>query len=261
MTYALIWLPDVLRNAGLRVAEVPGWENRGLGDVGATFGVLCHHTGGPRPGNLPSLRTLIEGRPDLRGPLAQLGLGRDGTYYVIAAGKAHHAGTGIWAGISSGNEHFIGIEAQHTGRREDPWPAEQMRAYEHGVAAILRHLGLDVDRCAGHKEYAPHRKPDPTFDMHVFRDAVQKILDRVTPPLQPIPNAEPSGAARPTLHRGSVHAEVNSLQQRFGLLPTGRFDAQLEARVRAFQREHGLVPDGIVGPKSWAALDAQAQAA
>ncbi len=261
MTYSLIWLPDVLRNAGLRVAEVPGWESRGIGDVGSTFGVLCHHTGSPRLGNMPSLRTLIEGRSDLRGPLAQLGLGRDGTYYVIAAGKAQHAGTGIWAGISAGNRHFIGIEAQHTGRREDPWPAEQMRAYAHGVAAILQHLGLDVDRCAGHKEYAPRRKPDPTFDMNVFRDSVQKILDRVAPPLQPIPSEEPQGPGRPTLRRGSVHAEVERLQQLLGLHPTGRFDAHLEARVRQFQREHALVPDGIVGPKSWAALDARARAA
>jgi peptidoglycan hydrolase-like protein with peptidoglycan-binding domain len=33
------------------------------------------------------------------------------------------------------------------------------------------------------------------------------------------------------------------------------FDAVTEAAVRAFQREQRLVPDGIVGPKSWAALD------
>ena len=28
-----------------------------------------------------------------------------------------------------------------------------------------------------------------------------------------------------------------------------------EAAVREFQRSHSLVPDGIVGPKTWAALD------
>ena len=87
----LTWLPDVLKAAGLKVATVPGWENRGR-DVGPIVGVLCHHTVGPKNGNMPSLNTLINGRPDLPGPLAQLGLGRDGTYFVIAAGRANHAG-------------------------------------------------------------------------------------------------------------------------------------------------------------------------
>jgi peptidoglycan hydrolase-like protein with peptidoglycan-binding domain len=38
---------------------------------------------------------------------------------------------------------------------------------------------------------------------------------------------------------------------------TGNFDAQTEASVREFQRQNGLAPDGIFGPKSWAALDAR----
>ena len=29
MTFSLIWLPQVLENAGLKVAEVPGWRTRG----------------------------------------------------------------------------------------------------------------------------------------------------------------------------------------------------------------------------------------
>ncbi len=36
---------------------------------------------------------------------------------------------------------------------------------------------------------------------------------------------------------------------------TGTFDAKLEAAVREFQRKVGIVPDGIVGPKSWIAID------
>ncbi len=33
-----------------------------------------------------------------------------------------------------------------------------------------------------------------------------------------------------------------------------RFDEALAEAVRAFQRAHGLVPDGVVGPQTWAAL-------
>jgi peptidoglycan hydrolase-like protein with peptidoglycan-binding domain len=254
MAYSLNWLPTVLLRAGLRVAEVPGWQDRGLGDVKQIQGVLCHHTGGTRPGNMPALRTLLEGRPDLRGPLAQLGLGRDGTYYVVAAGKAQHAGKGIWAGISAGNDHFIGIEAQHSGLPGDPWPDVQMRAYQHGVAAILGHLGLDPERCAGHKEYAPTRKPDPRFDMRVFRSTVRDILAGRTPAPMPISSIEPV-SQRPTLYRGAVSPDVKSLQGLLKLVQTETFDAHTEAAVREFQRKQGLVPDGIVGPKSWAKLD------
>ena len=92
MIYSLTWLPAVLKGAGLKVALVDGWESRGRGEVGPISGVICHHTAGSRVGNMPSLNTLIHGRSDLPGPLAQLGLGRDGTYYVIAAGRSNHAG-------------------------------------------------------------------------------------------------------------------------------------------------------------------------
>ena len=164
MTHSLIWLPAVLKAAGLKVATVDGWESRGRGDVGPILGVICHHTAGPKDGNMPSLKILINGRAELHGPLAQLGLGRDGTYYVIAAGKCNHAGSGIWNGVTNGNANFIGIEAENTGRSDDfPWPDVQMDAYRRGVAAILTHIGREAEFCAGHKEYCvpQGRKPDP----------------------------------------------------------------------------------------------------
>ncbi len=95
MPFSLVWLPHVLKSAGLKVALVPGWETRGRAEMGEVLGVICHHTGGERHGNMPTLQLLIDGRSDLSGPLAQLGLGRDGTFYVIAAGRCNHAGAGI----------------------------------------------------------------------------------------------------------------------------------------------------------------------
>jgi peptidoglycan hydrolase-like protein with peptidoglycan-binding domain len=268
MTFSLVWLPDVLKSAGLKVATVDGWEARGRGDVGETFGVICHHTAtpGPRGRNMPTLQTLIRGRSDLAGPLAQLGLGRDGTYYVIAAGRCNHAGVGIWKGIPNGNTNFIGIEAENTGLSDDfPWPAVQMDAYRRGVAAILTKIGRGVDFCAGHKEYAlpKGRKDDPSFDMVAFRSSVDAILKGTTPAPVLIPSAEPSqpGASspgRPTLRRGASGNFVRQLQAKVDVSVDGVFGAKTEAAVRAFQRDHGLVPDGIVGPETWAALDASA---
>ena len=86
MAFQLTWLPVVLRNAGLKVAEVDGWPNRGRSEMGVVKGVICHHTAGPRSGNMPSLGVLKNGRADLAGPLAQLGLG----YPFLALLAAQH---------------------------------------------------------------------------------------------------------------------------------------------------------------------------
>lgn len=178
MVYSLTWLADVLRAAGLRVVETQGWQSRGHGDVDQIQGVLCHHTAGPRSVGNIGLDVLVKGRPDLAGPLCNLGLARDGTVYVVAAGKAWHAGAGLWHGISNGNARMIGIEAENTGRSDDPWPAVQMDAYARAVAAILQHVGQPAIMCAGHREYAlpKGRKPDPSFDMDKFRASVQSVM-------------------------------------------------------------------------------------
>ena len=113
MTFSLAWLADVLKNAGLKIAQEEGWQVRGRGEIGPITGVMCHHTATQKSGNMPTLKTLKNGRAGLPGPLAQLGLGRDGTYYVIAAGRCNHAGKGQFnGGVNRGNETFIGIEAE-----------------------------------------------------------------------------------------------------------------------------------------------------
>ncbi len=261
MSYALTWLPAVLEAAGLKVAEVPGWETRGHGEMGAVKGVMCHHTNGARTGNMPSLRVIIDGRSDLAGPLAQLGLGRDGTYYIVAAGLCYHAGVGRWMDEHNGNSRFIGIEAENTGLADDPWPQIQMEAYCRGAAAILRHLQQPADYCAGHKEYAlPRgRKPDPSCDMAAFRARVAALLaDTSPPPLIPAVEAAPAAGKppRPTLRRGATGDLVRHIQARTGAAVDGDFGPGTEAAVRRFQKTRGMVPDGIVGPKTWAALDA-----
>lgn len=266
MTYSLTWLRDVLLGAGLKVAETAGWETRGYhGDVGQTLGVICHHTAGLPKGNAPSLNAIINGRPAspgapaLPGPLAQLCLGRDGTYYLVAAGLANHAGPGSWQGITLGNTHFVGIEAENTGltsgpNNDYPWPAVQMDAYRRGVAAILQKIGAQPIMCVGHKEWAPHRKIDPTFNMDDFRREVAAIMAGASPPPAAIPQRD--AASRPTLRRGAPGNEdaIKQVQQKLGLARNGVFDADTEAAVRQFQRDKGLVPDGIVGPRTWTAI-------
>lgn len=177
MSYSLTYPPQVLRDAGLRVVECRDWQTRGHGDVGETYGVILHHTAGSRVGNI-NLDILINGRPGLDGPLCNLGLGRDGTYYMVAAGKAWHAGNGSWKDCYDGNLNFVGIEAENTGLPNDsPWPPVQLDAYDRGVAALLTWAEVDENWCIGHKEWAPHRKPDPDFDMPGMRARVKALLD------------------------------------------------------------------------------------
>lgn len=260
MVYSLTWMPEVLERAGLKVAEVPDWRTRGRAEMGRVRGIICHHTAGAaaRHGVIPSLHTLINGRPAskdckaLAGPLAQLGLARDGTWFVIAAGRANHAGEGAWKGIT-GNSSFIGIEAENSGKN-DPWPDVQLDSYRRGVAALLDHLKLPLEMCCGHKEYAPGRKPDPSFDMNDFRAEVGRVLDGTASLRPPIPAADIN--RRPTLRRGARGELVKQLQAKLGLTQAdGIFGPRTEAALREFQRRRNLVPDGILGPKSWRMLD------
>ena len=223
MTFSLTWLPQVLGTAGLKVALQPGWESRGRGDVGPLRGVVCHHTAGPRAGNMPSLSVVTAGRPDLEGPLAQLCLGRDGTFYVVAAGRANHAGRGSWCGIETGNTSFVGIEAENSGQPDDPWPRVQIDAYQRGVAAILAHVGAAADMCCGHKEYAlpPGRKVDPSFDMAPFRRAVAEIMAGKSPAPPAIPPSDVLG--RQTLRRPTEGDAVRWVQLRVGVAADGSF--------------------------------------
>lgn len=266
MAFALTWMPAVLEAAGLKVAEVEGWAHSGRAEMGTVQGVMVHHTVGPKLGNMPSLKTLINGRSDLPGPLCNLGLGRDGTWYVVAAGRANHAGVGSWKRVRTGNSSFIGIECENTGRADDlPWPAVQMDALRRGCAELLRHSARDVSWCIGHKEFAlpAGRKPDPLFDMVSFRREVSDILAGIAPLPQLIPAVETVSPAdgvppRPTVRRGSAGPSVERLQRALGLLAAdGIFGPFTEAAVRQWQRSKGLVPDGIVGPKSWTMLDTQ----
>jgi hypothetical protein len=166
----LLWLPEVLEGAGLDVYREPGWQNRGR-ELDSVLGIVWHHTAtGPnwQDGHVAAL--LRDGRRDLAGPLAQLGLERDGTFVVIAAGRANHNGYGTW-----GNQ-TVGIEAYNSGTGE-PWSPVQLRAYHIGTAAILRHLRLGADRVRGHRETDPTRKIDPTgIDMAASRRLVAALL-------------------------------------------------------------------------------------
>src|SRR3569833_4027510 len=157
------WLVDAARSTGYPVVEVPGWQTRGHGGMRVVEGVVGHHTAtaDSAPGDYPSLDIVTHGRADLAGPLCNLGLGRSGTVYVVAAGCAYHAGASRWLGFLDVNDEFLGIEAESAGA--GGWTPAQLDAYPKLVAALLRYMSRGVERYAGHKDVCipVGRKIDP----------------------------------------------------------------------------------------------------
>src|SRR5690606_19541047 len=113
-------------------------------------------------------------------PLCQIGLGRDGTVWLVAAGRANHAGTAKATRPmppGDGNSLYIGIDAFNDGRGE-AWPQAQDDAYAPPWAAPSREVTKgDASTVRGHKESSVTGKVDPTFDMNLFRDVVAERLN------------------------------------------------------------------------------------
>lgn len=182
-------LPAILRSYGLKVTAVPGWRKRGRPASTGDFdpaGVLCHDSVTSTKWTIAAvLRLLIGGRKDLAGPLCQLGLSRRGRVYIIAAGRANHAG---WAkssgtvGSGDGNMLYIGIEGFNNGV-DETWSEDQYKAYQL-LCAILSVVVTknSFQTVRGHKETSITGKVDPTFDMDVFRGGVESKMVEIAAP-------------------------------------------------------------------------------
>ncbi|WP_299527832.1 peptidoglycan-binding protein [uncultured Streptomyces sp.] len=89
----------------------------------------------------------------------------------------------------------------------------------------------------------------------------------ITPSQETASAAAPGGCAyasssnRPTLKRGSTGAAVKQAQclsNVWGGVPKlavdGQFGAKTQTKIKWIQGCHGLVKDGVIGPKTWNAL-------
>ncbi len=184
-------IADRLRAAGLRVVEVAGWQTRGSADFNPR-GSVDHHTASGPAGNSPSLGVVISGRSDLPGPLCNVLQARDNTLYVVAAGRANHAGAGGWQGLS-GNSTVYGIERENVGTPAEPWRPDQTFVAAAAHAALIRGCARpDAGLVCRHQEWAPTRKVDThSIDGPAFRGLVNAALH---PPAPAPPPAKPTTA-------------------------------------------------------------------
>jgi hypothetical protein len=162
------------------VTEVAGWQSRGSSSFDPR-GSVDHHTAGPATGDAPSLDTIIHGRPDLAGPLANVLIARSNLCYVVAAGRANHAGSGGWGSLTAER-----IRLRDRAReRRDRGRTVARRSDRHRRPSSRR---LIRDRAGAgtvcrHAEWAPSRKID-THDVS-GDDLRRRVDDYLT---QPHPN-------------------------------------------------------------------------
>ena len=174
----LLWLPQVLRDAGLTVHTYQGWETRGSDRWGPLRGIVCHATAGARnSSDAGEMRVLwVTGSTSAPVPIAQLYLSRSGEWWVGASGMCYHALIGQKGPHRGyGNSALIGVEAANDNRGE-PWPAAQVDAYIRGVAAICRHMGWSADVVVGHREHQNDKSDPYGIDMNDFRRRVASLL-------------------------------------------------------------------------------------
>lgn len=199
---------------------------------------------------------------------------------------AWHAGLSEWRGDRAMNTHSIGIElanygelagrpgAWRFGRREVPAARVIVARHKNGgpavgwhtypnpqilaaidVAAAL-HAAFGFEDIVGHDDIAPTRKtdPGPAFPMATFRATVlgSSAPGPVTPPVDVTPPpSRPPGVLWPILLQQGLNAAG------FGpLVVDGDVGPATRRATAEFQRRHGLTPDGIAGPLTWAALEA-----
>ena len=268
-----IGIANRLRAAGLNVVEVAGWQTRGSENFNPK-GSVDHHTAGPSIGNAPSLSICINGRQGLPGPLCNVLVGRDNTCYVIAAGRANHAGLGTWKGLI-GNSSVFGVERENVGTGGEPWRPDQTETAARVHAALISAHGSDAGLVCEHKEWAPRRKIDAYgIDGNQMRILVAKYLSGAI--TTPIPPAEPNSAAgflqaiseaarkKPVLKKGSKGEAVKDLQNNINaivgrtvLKVDGDFGPSTDRWVKQFQKDHKLNPDGIVGYQTWVQIIAR----
>lgn len=162
------WLADVLRAGGVQVVEEGNWRNRMVSGSFNPIGVLWHHTAASTtsPSNPhPALNVVINGRPDLQGPLAQALVDYHGVFHVISAGRCNHAGAARASGpipAGDGNTMLIGWEIDYNGVSQQMSPA-QYSASVKATVAVLRQLGRNASYARGHKETSTTGKIDPAF--------------------------------------------------------------------------------------------------
>ena len=209
---------------------------------------------------------------------AELGPGRVSDYWQSALGSGarppwpkHWCGAfALWclhrAGVALDVRWKIGLgflEVQRLPKTRDPKPGDvayfDQPFQHHAVVERLANDGLyTIDGNQG--GLLPVKEKFRKLPTTAIYYSIEPFLKAATPP-PPVPI--PPILRRVTLKRGDKSEAVKELQTLINLagigvvlVVDGNFGPRCEAAVRVFQTSRHLHPDGIVGNRTWAALDA-----
>jgi N-acetylmuramoyl-L-alanine amidase len=148
--------------------------------------------------------------------------------------RAWHAGKSSWDGIEDVNSHSIGIEVANPGHEWGyrPFPDVQIEAVAALCKDVVDRWRILPERVLAHSDVAPMRKEDPgeLFDWRRLAEAGVGLY------VEPAPIG--GGRSLAPGNRGQPMEALQLLFAAYGyaIEPSGVFDAQTEAVVRAFQR-------------------------
>lgn len=145
----------------IQVIEVGGWQTRGYEFPARPDGAIRHWTAVGGAGRTTSLGAVTNGRTSptpLAGPLCELYQSRNlagyDDIYIVASGKANHAGEGEWNGIKPGNYQVLGLEIEWAGPTED-FPEKRKLVSEIAMRALMDcTAGTNDNDACEHREWA-----------------------------------------------------------------------------------------------------------
>jgi len=211
--------------------------------------IVLHYTG---------MQTGEEAIARLRDPEARVSshyvVEEDGRIFrlVPEERRAWHAGASFWRGRRNVNGDSIGIEIVNPGHEWGyrPFPDAQIAAVADLLADIRTRWSIEDRDIVGHSDVAPGRKDDPgeLFPWKRLAEAGHGLW--VEPPAAP---GNPIGEGEEGAAVFALQAGLTRLG--YDLPPSGRFDADTAAVVRAFQRHwRPQTVDGIADGETRARL-------
>jgi hypothetical protein len=187
------WLPQCLRDAGIKVVETSGWTSRSHGQLPENVKVVWHHDASPAGDSPGALNWMISNYPSSS---ANIWVDNYGTWHLVGTGVSWHAGR-VLPGMPD-NFSSIGIETDQT--IGEAWPPAQLDSLRKGTAAIFKKQQVPTSWLHFHKTICSPvgRKSDPAgLDLPSERNQVAKIMagNASAPPAAaaaPKPEPEPT---------------------------------------------------------------------